>query len=51
MAGKRGESSENANLLRKIRIDCWIGIEVIVWIKMMEMKRGRCLKLRKKLRT
>ena len=44
MAGEGGESSENVNLLRKIKIDCWMGIEVIVWMKMMEMKRGSVLK-------
>ena len=44
MAGKGGESSENVNLLRKIRIDCWIGSEVIVWKKKMEIISGSVLK-------
>ena len=34
----------NVNLLRRIRIDCWIGIEVIVWMIMMEMISGSELK-------
>ena len=44
MAGKGGESSENVNLLRNKRIDCWIEVEVIVWMKKMEIISGSVLK-------